>query len=118
MLNSSRRRAKGDEGLAIVFVALLLVGLLVFTAMVVDIGGVYAKRRDDQNAADVAALAAVHELERPIDESAMVATVKKHAHQALGTTLTNAQWDSCPPGGSDPGEDPGVLSTRSRRRAA
>lgn len=102
-------RADGDEGFALVFIALALVVLMIFTAMVVDIGGVYSKRRDDQTAADLGALAAVHELTVPIDENAMVATVKQQAHQALGTTLTAAQWDSCPNGGNDPGEDPGVL---------
>lgn len=105
-LGSPRSR---DDGFALVFVALILVVLLVSAALVLDIGGVYAMRRDDQNAADVAALAAVHELERPISESEMVATVKQQAHQALGTILSDAAWDSCPAGGDAPNDDPGVL---------
>jgi Flp pilus assembly protein TadG len=99
----ARRRLKEDDGFALIFVALILVALMVFAAMVVDIGGVYAKRRDDQNAADTAALAAVQELRSPNRETAMFDTVKQQAHTALGTTLSDAQWDSCPTVADDPG---------------
>lgn len=114
MLSAARlkQRARSEEGFALVFVALALVVLMIFAAMVVDIGAVYSKRRDDQNAADVAALAAVHELsvgDQTAKENAIFATVKQQAHQALGTVLTNAQWDSCPAGGTGAGQDPGVL---------
>jgi len=96
-------RAADDQGFVLVLVALILVSMLIFAAMVVDIGGVYAKRRDDQNAADVAALAAVQDLRSPNKETAMFNSVKAHAHTALGTTLTDAQWDSCPSAADDPG---------------
>lgn len=97
------RRATDDNGFVLVLVALILVAMLAFAAMVVDIGGVYASRRDDQNAADVAALSAVQDLRSPNKETVMFAAVKAQAHVALGTTLTDAQWDSCPSAADDPG---------------
>ena len=105
MLNSLRPHAPEDResGFTLIFVAMLLVALLVFAAIVIDIGGVYANRRDDQNAADVASLAAVQELRSPNKETAMFATVKQQAHTALGRTLSDAAWDSCPGSATDPG---------------
>ena len=55
-------RTDDDRGLAMVLVALVMVVLLVFAAFVVDVGAVYNLRRQDQSAADSAALAAAQEL--------------------------------------------------------
>lgn len=109
-----RDHHQDEGGFALVLVALSLVALLVFAALVVDIGGVYAKRRDDQNAADVSALAAVMELGGApgTREARMVAAVKQEAHTALGTTLSDAQWNSCPLGGAGEDRDPGVLQNQ------
>jgi len=51
------RRVSNDSGAVAVIVAILLVALVGVSAMVVDIGSLYAERRQLQNAADAAALA-------------------------------------------------------------
>jgi len=51
------RRLKDDSGAVAVVVALLMVPLLAFTALVVDVGALYVERRQLQNAADAGALA-------------------------------------------------------------
>src|SRR5205085_3645115 len=50
-------RLKDDEGAISIIVAILMVALLGFGAIVVDIGSLYAERRQLQNGADSAALA-------------------------------------------------------------
>jgi uncharacterized membrane protein len=57
-----RRNRREERGLALVIFALMLFSLLMITALVVDLGAVYAHRRNDQNAADAAALAGAQEL--------------------------------------------------------
>lgn len=47
----------GDEGAVAVVVALLMVVMMLFAAVVIDVGAVYAERRQLQNGADAAALA-------------------------------------------------------------
>ena len=49
-------------GQAAVAVAIALIGLVALTALVVDVGAAYAQRRQMQNAADAAAMAAAREL--------------------------------------------------------
>lgn len=95
-MSAPSRRARGDEGVTLVLVALLLVVLMVFAAFAVDIGGVYAARRQDQTAADVAALAAAQDLQK--GEATMVATAKQYAHDTLDTVLPDGAdgWNSCP----------------------
>ena len=44
------RRAQGDDGIVIVFFALILVVLLIFGAFAIDLGSVYNARRQDQSA--------------------------------------------------------------------
>ncbi len=51
---ATRRREDGERGFALIIFALMLFSLIVITAMVVDLGAVYAHRRNDQNAADSA----------------------------------------------------------------
>lgn len=55
------RNADGERGAVAVLFALLLVGLVGFIALAVDLGALYAKRQELQNAADSAALAAAQE---------------------------------------------------------
>lgn len=88
-----RRRARGDDGLAIVLFALLLSVLMVFASFAVDLGGVYNARRNDQNAADAAALGGVQDLGG--SDATIISQVKTLAHGTLETTLTDAQWNSC-----------------------
>ena len=81
-----RRRGDGDDGVTMILVALTMVGMMVFAAFAVDMGGVYAERRQDQTAADVAALAAVllGELDPialdPVDRTDMHAVRADHLH--------------------------------------
>lgn len=53
-----------NHGLAIVYIAVLLVALLAFVGLVIDIGYMYVSKTELQNAADSAALAATSTLTR------------------------------------------------------
>ena len=53
-----RRRCSSEDGQVLIQVALMLVVLLTFVGLAIDGGLVYAERRQMQNAADAAALAA------------------------------------------------------------
>lgn len=55
-----RRRdlARDDRGVVLILAAITLVTLLVLSAFAIDVGGAYNARRQDQTAADAAALAA------------------------------------------------------------
>lgn len=88
---SSRR----ERGLALVLVSLLLVTLMVFAALVVDLGAVYTERRDDQNAADVGALGGAADLISQSTDTEVIEEVRARVHSTLGETLTAAQWNSC-----------------------
>ncbi len=80
--------------MVIVFTALLLVVLMIFAALALDLGSVYSARRNDQNAADSAALGGVQSLSA--SDAVLVAEVKKLANNTLGgTPLSDAQWNSC-----------------------
>jgi hypothetical protein len=86
-------RARDDRGLAIVFTALLLVVLMIFAALALDLGNLYSARRNDQNAADASALGGAIILDGT--DAALVAQVKDSVNKTLGTTLSDAQWNSC-----------------------
>ena len=62
---TSRISRDGESGAVLVVVALTLVMLMGFAAFAVDVGNQYAHRRQAQNTADAAALAAAVELSRP-----------------------------------------------------
>jgi hypothetical protein len=87
-------RGRDDSGVVLILVALGLVIIVIFTAFAVDMGGLYAARRQDQTAADMGALAAVQEMAN--GESAIVDVAKSFSHDTLETTLTDAEWDTCP----------------------
>ncbi len=86
--------------MVLIFVALLMVSMLVVAAAVVDVGAVYAHRRQDQSAADVAALGAAQELP---DVTRATSVGKDMAHDTLGTVLSEANWNGCD---GDPGALP------------
>jgi hypothetical protein len=86
-------RARDDQGIVIVFTALLLVILMIFAALALDIGGLYNARRNDQNAADTSALGGAQSLGDT--NFNLIAEVKQLAHSTLGVTLTAAEWNSC-----------------------
>lgn len=87
------RRAQRDDGLVIVYTALLLVLLMIFAALAIDLGAVYSERRQDQNAADTGSLAGAQSLSAT--SATLASDVKGVVHTTLGTTLTSAEWNSC-----------------------
>jgi Flp pilus assembly protein TadG len=79
MLDIVRRRAKGDDGAILIFLALSITMLLVVAALVLDGGSAYVQRRQGQNAADAAAMAGARALDRyrfpPTGTTADVTTI-------------------------------------------
>jgi hypothetical protein len=71
--------ARSDEGVTAVIVAIVMVVLIGFAALVVDLGALYRERRSLQTAADAAALAGVQEL----PSSTAAATSKARSYVAL-----------------------------------
>jgi hypothetical protein len=98
----TRRRAQGDDGLTMILLALVLLVLMAFTSLVLDLGAGYNARRQDQTAADAAALAAAQDM--PSDALA-VSSVKSYANAALDKPLPNSAWNQC-------ATDPGALQVR------
>lgn len=88
-----RRGRTDDSGFTLVIVGLVLVVLMVFSAIVIDVGAVYNSRREDQNGADAGALAAARELDG--DEADLLAAAMEYAEETIDEDLTLAQWDSC-----------------------
>ena len=77
-----RRSLLLDEGGAVaVLVALMLVVLVGFAAIVIDIGHLYENRRQMQSAADAAALAGAHELIVGADQATVLNTANEYAHR-------------------------------------
>lgn len=95
-------RSRDDKGVTLVIVALVLVVLMVFSAIVIDVGAVYNSRREDQNAADAGALAAAREIDG--SEADLISAAMEYAEDTLDVDLTAAQWDSC-------ASDAGALTT-------
>jgi Flp pilus assembly protein TadG len=63
ILSVTRERAREDErGVTLILFTLMLTVLLVFVALALDTGLVYNEHRQDQSAADAAALAAIKDL--------------------------------------------------------
>lgn len=79
-----------ERGAVLVFAALVLTALLGFAALVIDIANATQVRRQAQNTADAAALAAAQDLP---DASKVVATAKAYATTNLGTAV--ADWVGC-----------------------
>ena len=59
-----QRRASDDRGAVLIFLALALVGLIALAGLVLDGGRAYGERRQMQNAADSASMAATRQLDR------------------------------------------------------
>jgi Flp pilus assembly protein TadG len=67
-MTASQRRARAsgsdDRGATLIFFAIVLTGLLAIAGLVIDGGRLFAERRQQQNAADAASMAATRELDR------------------------------------------------------
>lgn len=83
---------RGERGVVLVLAALAMVTMLVIAALVVDIGGLYAARRQDQNSADAAALAAVQDIS---DRTSARKSAIDYAEDDLGVDLSDSAWNSC-----------------------
>lgn len=74
-------QARGDDGMAAVFVAVLLIALLALVALAVDAGALYAERRELQSGADAAVLAIAEDCGKglPCDNGTAMATAETYA---------------------------------------
>lgn len=100
MLRSPRRSADGpgESGITVPLVALSLLVLMVFAALVLDLGLVYTERRNDQNSADAAATSAAVQMLRAQTTQAAVDEAVAKVNDDLGRTVTATEWVNC----SDP----------------
>jgi len=89
------RRARDERGATFVLFALLMAVLLVFVALAVDLGNARQVRRQQQNTADAAALAAANSLysSGSPNFATAVASVKSYAHSDGG--VSSSSWSGC-----------------------
>ena len=103
--NTSRLR-RDESGSILIPVAIALLGLLAFSAFTIDNGVMLSSRREAQNAADSAALAAALYLawDNPNDQAGAQATAVAAAQQHLvwgnqpDVVLADVTFPPCPPG--------------------
>nr|WHW29297.1 hypothetical protein [uncultured bacterium] len=87
------REQPKERGAVLVLSAITLVILLLFSAVAVDLGLLMTERRQDQNSADVAVLAAIPERYRP---NVMAQTILDSLNSNLGAnTFVLADLNSC-----------------------
>lgn len=94
------RPRQRERGFTLIFVAVTLVVLLVFTAFAVDLGALYNERRQDQNAADSGSLAGAQTAFNGASDAAIVTEVQLLVRETLGFSAsdpdwTSLNWDSC-----------------------
>ncbi len=95
------RKWRDDAGAVAVMTAVLAVVMLSLAALVVDLGMARDSRRQAQNTADAAALAAANalyatrapNLNQPGDFDAAVDAAKSYAAENYGTT--ESEWSGC-----------------------
>lgn len=91
------RRIQGQNGQAIVLVALIMIALFGFLGLAVDGGRVYIDRREQQIGADSAALATVDKFLTTLDISqAMQAGAAEYAANSRITASPSATWCTSP----------------------
>jgi Flp pilus assembly protein TadG len=88
---TATRRRRGERGIAIIIVALLLIPLLLFAGLATDVGAWYARAAAVQRAADAAALAGVAQLadgeNQAIAEAIRVASLNGFTDGVDGVTV-------------------------------
>ena len=89
----NRLTEKRERGAVLVLALVMLSAMLSFAALVIDISNAMQTRRQAQNSADAAALAAAQDLP---NASAVVATAKQYVYENMGIASTS--WVGC----SDP----------------
>ncbi len=85
-------KARSESGQIIVILALAFVGLLGFAALAIDTGMIYTDRRNDQNAADAAALAGMQHAMETV-KSITISNFQCDTSGAWVTTTTSG-WGS------------------------
>lgn len=78
-LAALKRRGTQEDGATAVLVAVLLLVLLGMAALVLDVGDLVWERRQLQNSADAAALAAAHDFANLLDEDVALVTAREYA---------------------------------------
>ncbi len=93
-------RLSSERGATLVHVGISLVGLILFSGLVIDYGVMWESRRQAQNAADAGALAgAVSRIEE--DQSANPSTTSGPVYQSIVNTVGfNPIWGVAPPPGT------------------
>lgn len=98
-----------ERGATAVLVAASLFMLMGFAALVVDIGAGMNERRQDQSAADVAALAGAVEAKLLGAPSDVVVEALEYVRNNLDTTYSDPEWEALWLGCSDPEKDQAPL---------
>ena len=101
MVRGSERRgqslATSEDGAILPLVGIMIIMLLVFAAFTVDLGAAWAERRQDQTAADAAAMAGAIEYVRSNPtEAEVVALVQDYVERNIGYPAGSAGWGACP----------------------
>lgn len=107
----NRVHCRDEKGAVLIHVAIGLLGLITFSALVVDYGVLWASRRQAQNAADASAHAAAVALafdnasdftdSGPAKQNAVVAGANNYVWgQPSGVTPADVTFPACPDGGS------------------
>ena len=112
-MTTSRHVRPNERGAVLVHVAVVLVGLIAFTAFAYDYGVMFVSRREAQNAADAGALAGAisYSYSSPNDQNvarqSAVAGARSNAvwGQTPDIQTTDVTFPACPPGA------PGVADT-------
>lgn len=100
-MSPARRCRREDGGFAVLVVAVAMVVLLVFVAFAVDVGMLYNERRQDQAAADSAALGGAISMASGVNAAAEAAAAV--ARSDLDTTYTDTEWGNLWAACDDPG---------------
>lgn len=97
---SNRLRRSRERGAVLIYVAVALIGLLAFSALVIDMGVMVVGRRQVQNAADGGALAGATSLayvQRPADPTDLSDPAYARAKQAaVAVAQSNLAWGQAP----------------------
>ncbi len=107
------QRIRSSRGAMLVHVGIVMIALMAFTALVYDYGVLYVSRRQAQNAADAAALAAAISLsfvditDQALAQNSAVAAAQRNQIWGLAPNIltTDVTIPACPPGA------PGVAGT-------
>ncbi len=86
-----------EDGAFLPLFGIMIIVLLIFAAFAVDLGAAWAERRQDQTAADAAAMAGAIEYVRSNPtEAEVVALVQDYVERNIGYPAGSAGWGTCP----------------------